>query len=272
MDLLLFVDYLIYLFYLFPLLYYSYLFVFLSFSRLTRSHTSPRLIFPASIPPLQLQLPTPTFFIHHESSSAEQGGHQRKSSHCSKLSLLTIPQSLSPEEQRLLRLYGKMPTKKDVLQNKLKVSPISTQPHSTHSTHRSNTLLQERKYFDSGDYALSKAGKASDVGVTNIGSRHPVPENIPHLTSTSPGANNSANNGSVSSQGGQQVPGSISGHPGSVGFQSRSPIKEGGSYLHHGTSISEGEPGSGPASESVRGEQEFSVSPPPAREGVPIRR
>ncbi|CAG8885764.1 unnamed protein product [Penicillium egyptiacum] len=158
--------------------------------------------------------------------------------------------SLSPEEQRLLRLYGKMPTKKDVLQNKLK----------------------ERKYFDSGDYALSKAGKASDVGVTNIGSRHPVPENIPHLTSTSPGANNSANNGSVSSQGGQQIPGSISGHPGSIGFQSRSPIKEGGSYLHRGTSISEGEAGSGLASGSVQGEQELSVSPPPAREGVPIRR
>ncbi|KAJ5859838.1 hypothetical protein N7534_005115 [Penicillium rubens] len=140
--------------------------------------------------------------------------------------------SLSPEEQRLLRLYGKMPTKKDVLQNKLK----------------------ERKYFDSGDYALSKAGKASDVGVTNIGSRHPVPENIPHLTSTSPGANNSANNGSVSSQGGQQVPGSISGHPGSVGFQSRSPIKE------------------GVATCTMVPVSELSVSPPPAREGVPIRR
>ncbi|CDM30047.1 Endosulphine [Penicillium roqueforti FM164] len=150
--------------------------------------------------------------------------------------------SLSPEEQRLLRLYGKMPTKKD-----------------------------ERKYFDSGDYALSKAGKASDLGVTNIGSRHPVPENIPHLISTSPGHNNSVSNGSVSSQGGQ-IPGSISGHPGSVGFQSRSPIKEGGSYLHRGTSISEGEAGSGLASEPVQSEQELSVSPPPAREGVPIRR
>ncbi|KAJ5589489.1 Endosulphine [Penicillium hordei] len=158
--------------------------------------------------------------------------------------------SLSPEEQRLLRLYGKMPTKKDVLQNKLK----------------------ERKYFDSGDYALSKAGKASDVGVTNIGSRHPVPENIPHLTSTSPGATSSTNNGSVSSQGGQQIPGSISGHPGSTGFQSRGSIKEGGSYLHRGTSISEGEAGSGLASGSVQGEQELSVSPPAAREGVPIRR
>ena len=44
--------------------------------------------------------------------------------------------------------------------------------------------LQERKYFDSGDYALSKAGKASDVGVTNIGSQHPLPENIPHIHNT----------------------------------------------------------------------------------------
>ncbi|KAJ5343857.1 hypothetical protein MYU51_002269 [Penicillium brevicompactum] len=144
--------------------------------------------------------------------------------------------SLSPEEQRLLRLYGKMPTKKDVLQNKLK----------------------ERKYFDSGDYALSKAGKASDVGVTNVGSRHPVPENIPHLTATSP-------NSGAAAQG--QIPGSISGHPGSVGFQGRSPVKE--SYLHRGSSVSEGE---GEGAGAAKGEQELSVSPPAAREGVPIQR
>ncbi|KAJ5714304.1 uncharacterized protein N7483_011485 [Penicillium malachiteum] len=157
--------------------------------------------------------------------------------------------SLSPDEQRLFRMYGKMPNKKDVLQNKLK----------------------ERKYFDSGDYALSKAGKASDVGVTNIGSRHPVPENIPHLTATSPGANNPAaatgNGGSISAQGGQQIPGSLSGHPGSIGFQSRSPIKEG--YLHRNSSLSEGS--TGPDSQDKE-PKEPSVSPPPAREGVPIHR
>lgn len=66
---------------------------------------------------------------------------------------------LSPDEARLFRLYGKLPNKKDLLQNKLK----------------------ERKYFDSGDYALSKAGKASDIGVTQIGREHPVPEKIPHI-------------------------------------------------------------------------------------------
>ncbi|KAJ5909028.1 hypothetical protein N7495_001710 [Penicillium taxi] len=149
--------------------------------------------------------------------------------------------SLSPDEQRLLRMYGKMPTKKDLLQNK----------------------LRERKYFDSGDYALSKAGKASDVGVTNIGSRHPVPENIPHLTATSPGASPAtATNGSISTQG-QQVTGSISGHPGSMGLQNRSP-KE-GSFLHRSTSISEGSAG-----QENNEPKDPSVSPPAAREGVPI--
>ncbi|PLB44055.1 putative camp-regulated phospho protein family protein Igo1 [Aspergillus steynii IBT 23096] len=154
--------------------------------------------------------------------------------------------SLNPDEQRLLRLYGKMPNKKDVLQNKLK----------------------ERKYFDSGDYALSKAGKASDVGVTNIGSQHPVPENIPHLTATSPGANNpaAASNGTSTSSQGQQIPGSFSAHPGSVGFQSRSPVKE-GSYLQRETSAEE----SDPTLTKDEDAKDLSVSPPPTQGGVPIR-
>jgi len=48
------------------------------------------------------------------------------------------------------------------------------------------TFLQERKYFDSGDYALSKAGKASDVGVTQVGREHPNPEKIPHMAPSTP--------------------------------------------------------------------------------------
>ncbi|RPA95140.1 Endosulfine-domain-containing protein, partial [Choiromyces venosus 120613-1] len=82
--------------------------------------------------------------------------------------------SMNEEEQKLFRLYGKLPSKKDILKNKLK----------------------ERKYFDSGDYALSKAGKASDVGVTNIGSQHPLPENIPHHTAAGTPTGSSGNSGS----------------------------------------------------------------------------
>ncbi|OXV11054.1 hypothetical protein Egran_01184 [Elaphomyces granulatus] len=157
--------------------------------------------------------------------------------------------SMSPDEQRLFRLYGKLPTKRDLLQNKLK----------------------ERKYFDSGDYALSKAGKASDVGVTNIGSRHPLPENIPHLTATSPGANSLGTN-AIGIQT-QPAPGSISGHPGSINFHNRSPIKE-ASFLHRGTNADESDKMDEPAADdSVKNpSKKLSVSPPPARESVPIER
>ncbi|KAF3058341.1 hypothetical protein GL218_05804 [Daldinia childiae] len=69
--------------------------------------------------------------------------------------------SLTPDEQRLFRLYGKLPSKSDHFAKHLK----------------------ERKYFDSGDYAMSKAGKGDSVDTGSVGSQHPVPENIPHLTS-----------------------------------------------------------------------------------------
>ncbi|KAG0209140.1 hypothetical protein BGX28_010519 [Mortierella sp. GBA30] len=69
-------------------------------------------------------------------------------------------QTLSEQEQKLQRMYGKLPTGRDLLGSKLK----------------------ERKYFDSGDYALSKAGKTS----TPVGSQHPQPENIPHSNPAAP--------------------------------------------------------------------------------------
>jgi len=75
---------------------------------------------------------------------------------------------MNADEARLFRLYGKLPNKKDLLQNKLK----------------------ERKYFDSGDYALSKAGKAGDVGVTQVGREHPNPEKIPHIAPPTPTGQN----------------------------------------------------------------------------------
>ncbi|KAF2437302.1 Endosulfine-domain-containing protein [Karstenula rhodostoma CBS 690.94] len=106
---------------------------------------------------------------------------------------------LSPDEARLFRLYGKLPNKKDLLQNKLK----------------------ERKYFDSGDYALSKAGKASDIGVTSIGREHPDPEKIPHIA---PPAHNSQN-GQTQTQNGQEK-----------NHTSGSPVKE-NTFLHRETSL-----------------------------------
>ncbi|PWN90113.1 Endosulfine-domain-containing protein [Acaromyces ingoldii] len=68
--------------------------------------------------------------------------------------------SLTEEEQKVFRLYGKLPNRKDLLGNKLK----------------------ERKYFDSGDYALSKAGKAPQQ---SVGTAIPNPETIPHASTVS---------------------------------------------------------------------------------------
>lgn len=44
------------------------------------------------------------------------------------------------------------------------------------------THTQERKYFDSGDYALSKAGKAPQQ---SVGTAIPNPETIPHASTVS---------------------------------------------------------------------------------------
>lgn len=220
-----------------------------------------------------------------------------------------------------MRLYGKLPNKKDLLQNKLKVriaktdpgpafchiypSPPSPLPYP--SLTLSNLSLihplppqQERKYFDSGDYALSKAGKASDTGVTTIGTEHPQAENIPHLSASSP-PNSATSTGSV----GAGLPGSISlnhshsqegssataaathfmpgsgGHRGSIqgmqgGVTSRSPVKE-SSYLARTASVDEVQDKGKNGDVEEEGkqkmtEEEMSISPPMMKEGLPIRR
>ncbi|KAK5654021.1 hypothetical protein OQA88_7698 [Cercophora sp. LCS_1] len=40
--------------------------------------------------------------------------------------------------------------------------------------------LKDRKYFDSGDYALSKAGRGDSVDVGAVGVLHPMPGDVPH--------------------------------------------------------------------------------------------
>jgi len=111
---------------------------------------------------------------------------------------------LSEQEAKLFRLYGKLPNKKDLLQNKLK----------------------ERKYFDSGDYALSKAGKAGDVGVTQVGREHPNPEKIPHIAPPTATGQNGNSNGHGHGSGVVNGQGEVAG----------SPVKE-HTFLHRETSL-----------------------------------
>ncbi len=129
--------------------------------------------------------------------------------------------------------------------------------HSIHAVSISQSNHhQERKYFDSGDYALSKAGKASEGGVTTIGSQHPLPENIPHLTSPGP---NSGSNGTTNGTNGGSLPGATSG----------SPVKE-SSFLHRETSVDESSVDSvGHSPKSP--EKDVGGVPSPANNGVPQR-
>jgi len=64
---------------------------------------------------------------------------------------------LNPQEQQLFAKYGKLPTHKSVLMK----------------------MQKDRKFFDSGDYALSKAGVAPQ---STVGTAIPNPENIPHAS------------------------------------------------------------------------------------------
>ncbi|KAF3006132.1 hypothetical protein G7054_g13146 [Neopestalotiopsis clavispora] len=135
--------------------------------------------------------------------------------------------SLSPDEQRLFRLYGKLPSKSDHFAKHLK----------------------DRKYFDSGDYAMSKAGKGDSVDTGSVGSQHPVPENIPHLSSP---------NGANSNSGIPLLPhhSSISG---ASGGQAASPVKE-SSFLNRETSADDAEE---KTSDEAKTQED---------QGIPIRR
>lgn len=113
--------------------------------------------------------------------------------------------------------------------------------------------LKERKYFDSGDYALSKAGKADSVDTGSVGSAHPLPENIPHLSSPINGGAVVGSVGSVnalSTSSGALIP-------------NGSPVKE-ASFLHRETSANDVDRDAADAGKPV--------SPPPVREGIPIRK
>ncbi|KAI1207208.1 Endosulfine-domain-containing protein [Annulohypoxylon truncatum] len=151
--------------------------------------------------------------------------------------------SLTPDEQRLFRLYGKLPSKSDHFAKHLK----------------------ERKYFDSGDYAMSKAGKGDSVDAGSVGSQHPVPENIPHLTSP-----NGQNGGSA--VGHQHHPGLQHSHSNSQQVTATgSPVKE-GSFLQRETSA-EGDdaPGKDAAEQNKAVPAASPTSENAENKGIPIR-
>ncbi|GAA5973265.1 hypothetical protein JCM21900_006033 [Sporobolomyces salmonicolor] len=94
--------------------------------------------------------------------------------------------SFSDQEKELFEKYGKVPAHKSLLSNKLK----------------------ERKYFDSGDYAMSKAGVSPQ---SSVGTAIPSPADIPHASppqNTNPGSGSQGMSISPSSSGGVPIVGS----------------------------------------------------------------
>lgn len=104
---------------------------------------------------------------------------------------------------------------------------------------------------------MSKAGKGDGVDAGAVGSQHPVPENIPHLSSP-------INNGA-------SIP--KHGHHGSIaGIQAGSPVKE-SSFLHRETSIDEGSStGNNATTTTSRDSTSATSAPLQSNEGIPIRR
>lgn len=78
---------------------------------------------------------------------------------------------LTEQDARLLRRYGKLPVRRDLL----------------------NHQLERRKYFDSGDFALSHAHTASDIGQIQTGKEHPLRKGISLPSSPVPVGSNIKN-------------------------------------------------------------------------------
>lgn len=103
---------------------------------------------------------------------------------------------------------------------------------------------------------MSKAGKGDGVDAGAVGSQHPVPENIPHLSSPM------NNNGAVPR-------GSISGVP---GLQAGSPVKE-SSFLNRETTAEDSGSESAAAKTTEPGSARAATNEPlAAGAGIPIRR
>ncbi|GKT51109.1 mRNA stability protein mug134 [Colletotrichum spaethianum] len=81
------------------------------------------------------------------------------------------PTAAIQKEDRLRRLYGRAPARSDLLHNQL-----------------------QRKYFDSGDYAMQDAHKSSSMGSVQTGTEHPLRRNISHPSAPVPTSSNVEDN------------------------------------------------------------------------------
>ncbi|KAF5021117.1 hypothetical protein F66182_6817 [Fusarium sp. NRRL 66182] len=78
------------------------------------------------------------------------------------------PKFATEKDQRLLKLYGAVPNRGNLLHHQ----------------------LEGRKYFDSGDFAMAQAHKSSDIGAVTTGSQHPYRQDVPGPSCPVPSSSN----------------------------------------------------------------------------------
>ncbi|KAG7402834.1 mRNA stability protein [Fusarium oxysporum f. sp. rapae] len=86
-------------------------------------------------------------------------------------------------DKRLLHIYGMIPTRGNLLHGQ----------------------LEGRKYFDSGDFALSQAHQPSNIGGVDTGSEHALRENISYPSAPVPSSSNVDDNANQPLRGGKKT-------------------------------------------------------------------
>ncbi|GFF73913.1 hypothetical protein CNMCM8927_007212 [Aspergillus lentulus] len=99
------------------------------------------------------------FNISNIGEVSEMDSEQKKQS---------TPESPPKDEEGLLRAYGRLPQRGRLFDQQAK----------------------GRKYFDSGDFALSTADRVTDIGAINTGRAHPQRDSVSHPYAPVPSSSN----------------------------------------------------------------------------------
>jgi len=98
--------------------------------------------------------------------------------------LIISPQAMSPDEQRLFRMYGKLPDKKNLLQNKLKVQlsfphlpsfGIAANSHAQTKTGPRAQILRQRRLRPQQSRQGRRRGRHQHRRRTPLTRHHPPP-------------------------------------------------------------------------------------------------
>jgi hypothetical protein len=130
--------------------------------------------------------------LPHEPASMDSSRDSGKDSH-----------PLTERDKRFLQLYGKIPTghlshhQLEVLLSIVSKVPVRMPLNQF--------LVQGRKYFDSGDFALSQAHQPSDIGAVKTGSTQPLREGISRPSCPVPNSSNVESDANQQLQGGKHA-------------------------------------------------------------------